>query len=445
MRMLSGRTIVNAPLAVLVVALTGAFGAQEPKPKDQPAYYAKDPQLQQFIREALERNPAVRQAFSRYRAASQRPAQAGSLPDPVVGITQYVRTPETRVGPQTTMATVSQQFPWFGKLADREGIALKQAAATGEMYEAQKAEVVRQVKLAFYNLAYVDRALAITREDLSVLQHYEDLAQARYSQGVGLQQAVIKLQAEITRDQNRLDHLQIRRTDAEAALNAMVDRPPATPIPVLPLPRRPPVVIRYDDLYARGRENRPEIRAALLQIESEEKRVDLAHRNYWPDVTISGGFVNVNQISDLAGMAAPPEDNGKNIYSASVSLNLPIRRRKYDAALIEATEDKIAAQEGYRNSVNQMEASVRATGFQIQTLAEQIDLFEHTLIPQSQQALQSSETGYSTGTIGVLDLLDSERVLLDVRLGLAQLESDYWKSLAEMERATGAPFPEVKP
>ena len=45
----------------------------------------------------------------------------------------------------------------------------------------------------------------------------------------------------------------------------------------------------------------------------------------------------------------------------------------------------------------------------------------------------------------MLDLLDGERVLLDVQLGLAQLDSDYMKSLAEMERAIGAPFPEVGP
>ena len=41
----------------------------------------------------------------------------------------------------------------------------------------------------------------------------------------------------------------------------------------------------------------------------------------------------------------------------------------------------------------------------------------------------------------MLDLLDSERVLLEVQLGLAQLQSDYMKSLAEMERAAGTAVP----
>jgi outer membrane protein TolC len=62
------------------------------------------------------------------------------------------------------------------------------------------------------------------------------------------------------------------------------------------------------------------------------------------------------------------------------------------------------------------------------------------LLPQAELALRSTEAAYSTASLGILELLDSERVLLDVRLGLAKLNSDYMKSIAEMERAIGAPL-----
>ena len=122
------------------------------------------------------------------------------------------------------------------------------------------------------------------------------------------------------------------------------------------------------------------------------------------------------------------------------SVNIPLQRKKYDAAVAEATQDKIASREGYRSIVNSMEASIRAIGFRIETVERQISLFENTLLPQAEQALRSTEAAYATGSLGILDLLDSERVLLDVRLGLAKLNSDYMKSLAEMERAVGAPL-----
>lgn len=400
-----------------------------------------DVQLDSLIEDALSRNPGVRRAFGEYRAALQRIPQVTTLPDPMVGVTQYARSPETRVGPQNTMLSISQRFPWFGKLSDRGKVAAKEAAALEQAYEAEKSELVRRVKLAYFDLGYVDRAIEVVNEDLELLRHFETLAQARYSQGVGLQQAVVKLQAEITRDRNRLEILSRQRTDAEAALNTLLDRPPQRPIARVALPSPPKTNIDYERLYAVGRENRPEVKGAFFRIEKNEKGIHLARREYWPDVTVGAGYVYVNGRQDPAGKENPPPDNGKDVYSFSVGVNLPIFRRKYDAGVLEASERFLAARDGYRDLINSVEVSVRSIGFRIGTIQNQIDLFENALLPQADQALRSSESAYSTGTLGVLDLLDSERVLLDVRLGLAQLRSDYLKSLSEMERAIGVAFP----
>ncbi len=419
--------------------------SREPAPQDREQYRDENHPLDVFIAQALERNPGIRQSFARYQGALQKLPQVSALPDPMLSLTQYLRTPETRVGPQTTAISLSQKLPWFGKLSDSEKIAAKEAAGYRYLYEANKAEVVRKLKLAYYSLAYIDRALDITREDLSVLEHYETLARARYEQGVGLQQGVVKLQAEITRDRNRLEELGKQRVDLESALNSLRDFPADSPVDKVFLTGISEVRIDRDELYRIGRDNRPEIQAALLQIEKNEKRIQLARKNYWPDFTIGAGFTNVNGRSDPAGIMNPPDQNGKNIFSFSIGVNLPIQRRKYDAAVAEATEDKIASREGYRDAVNAMEVSIRSIGFRIETLERQTSLFASTLLPQAEQALRSTEAAYSTGEVGVLDLLDSERLLLDVRLSLAQFNSDYMKSLAEMERATGVPFEEMAP
>lgn len=419
------------------------LGSQEALSPER--YAAGNPQLARYIEQALSRNPGIRQSFARYRSALERLPQVSALPDPMLNLTQYIRSPETRVGTQTTLISLSQTLPWFGKLSDREKIAAKGAAVYRFLHEAQKADVIQKLKIAYYSLAYIDRALDITEEDISVLQHYETLARARYAQGFGLQQGVVKLQAEITRDRNRLEELKKQRVDLEAVLNSLRDFPSDAPVEK-PLPgRKPEVPIVDDDLYRIGRNNRPEIQAALLQIEKNEKRIQLAKKNYWPDFTVGAGFTNVTGRSDPAGILNPPDQNGKNIYGFSVGINIPIRRRKYDAAVAEATEDKIASREGYRDAVNSMEAAVRAIGFRVETLERQISLFENTLLPQAEQALRSTEAAYSTGEVGVLDLLDSERVLLDVRLSLEKFNSDYMKALADMERAIGIPLEEMQP
>jgi outer membrane protein, heavy metal efflux system len=430
-------------LMVLLLALGTATGWGQPPAAGRFSSNG-DAQLESYIRLALDRNPGLAASLARYRGALQRLPQVGALPDPMLAFTNYLSTPETRVGSQTNAVTLTQQFPWFGTLSAREQVAAKEAAALRQQYEAAKDDAVRQVKNTYYSIAFVDLAIGINGEERLLLDHYEKLAEARYQQGAGLQQPVVKLQAEITRVESRLEELKARRVDAEAALNALLNRPPETPVAKVALPPVPAAGVDYPRLYRAGRRNRPEVLASLVEIERDEKRVDLARKDYWPSFSLGGTWVNVVGRAVAPG-AMPVDSNGRDVVGFNLGINLPVHRSRYDAEVAEATEAKLAAARGYQQTVNAVEAAIRESGFRIGTLREQMALYNTTLIPQAQQSLQSAEAAYSTGSLGVLDLLDSERVLLEVRLGLAQLTTDYLKSLADMERAIGSPFPEVKP
>lgn len=402
-----------------------------------------DPRLKEFIRQALDRSPLLQQSLADYRASLQRLPQVGQLPDPVLAITQYARRPETRVGPQTTRVSLSQRFPWFGKLKDREQVSMQRSMVLREQHRAREAELVRNLKDAYYSLAYLDRVIEIVREDESILDHYETLAQARYAQGAGSLQGVVKLQAQITRARHRLQLLRSRRVEVEAELNGLLDRSADTPVEFVPLASPPFHSIDIEQLLRVGRLSRPEVQAARHRIEAGKRRIELARKGYRPDVSLGASFVNVLGRSDPAGRLHPPDQNGKNIYGLTLGINLPIRRRRHDAAVLEATEETIASRRAYHGLVRQVEVSIRALGFRIQTLREQIDLFQGTLLPQAEQVLLSTEEAYATGRLGVLDLLDSERELFQLRMGLAGLISDTMKSMAEMERTVGVPYREV--
>ena len=60
-----------------------------------------DPQLELYAKEALERNPAVSEAFARYRSSLQKLPQARSLPDPMLGATQARITSPRSIHPTT--------------------------------------------------------------------------------------------------------------------------------------------------------------------------------------------------------------------------------------------------------------------------------------------------------------------------------------------------------
>jgi outer membrane protein TolC len=408
----------------------------------EPHYYAEMSLLRQYVGEALERNPSIKEVLARYRAALQRVPQVTALPDPVFGFSQAIRSVETRVGPQNNAFVLSQAFPWFGKLDLRGKVAVEEAASWYQLYRARQREVISQLKRSFYELGYIDTAIQINEEERSLLEHYEGLAETRYATGQGLQQGVIKIQAEITRVIDRLEMLERQRETLSANINTLVDRPPHDAVPDVGRLSLPRVKLTLEELYGLGEKNRQELKAAQALIERSEKSIDLAKKNYWPDFVVSAGLVNVGDRGDLAGIALPPPDNGKNAFSLSVGINIPIWRDKYDASVQEAAESLVAQRSNYANVLNEMEFSIRDQVIRLETLQEQVDLYENALIPQAEEALRSTEAAYETGQLGVLDLLDSERVLLNVRLVNARYYSDFLIALANLERAIGTKFPE---
>ena len=429
------RTVAFASATALMTTVSGV--AQTPS-------YATngDATLAALLTEALEGNPRVRGAFLEHQAARSRVSRASALPDPALSLTRHVRGPQTRVGPQASGVSLSQTFPWFGTRSDLRGIAAAEAGIRGQSHHERRADVVHQVKLTYYDIAYLDRALSITEEEERLLVHYEALAQARYSQGFGQQQEVVKLQAEVTRVLNRRQNLLRERADFAAALNVLADRPVRAPVPTVAIGERPAASVDDELLQATGIRERAEVASARLRIESGEHAVRLAQRQYRPGFTVGVAWGNVLGRRDDPGMASPPADDGSDQFSLILGASLPVYRSNYDAAVREAAARLSAAEEAYRDEVNGVALAVRSTAFQLAAIERQLALFERALLPQAEQALRATEEAYSAGVTGVLELLDSEEVLLDVRLGLARLRADYMKALADMERAIGAPFPE---
>ena len=434
-------TARRSAAALAAASLIATLAAAQPAPpEDTLDFYAAAPELRTYVTAAVARNPAVLESHARYEAARQRVPQVTALPDPVVSFTQALRRVETRVGPQLNSVMLTQTFPWFGTLELRGRIALLGATALYHRYQAARRDVVARVKEAYYDLAYVDAVLGLAREEQSLLEHYETLARARYATGQGLQQAVIRLQAEITRVVDRRHRLERQRATLAAHLNTLRDRPAEEPVPAVAPLVRPAVEIDREELYRLGNRHRHELQAAAALIEGSERSIELAEKSARPGFTASVGVTNVGRRDDPAGLPPPP-DNGKNAVTVSLGVSLPLWSAKYRAGVTQANDELRARTRRRAAARNAMEMEVQDAIVRLETLHRQIDLLDAVLIPQTEEALRATETAYETGQLGVLELLDGDRTLIDVRSMRARYLSDLLISLTALERAIGRRVP----
>lgn len=400
----------------------------------------RDPDLRQLVAEVLARNPQLAALAARARAADQRAPQVRSLPDPMASLTYFLATPETRVGPQQAAASVSQRLPWFGTLRLRERAALLDAAAAHAAVEAKRLALVTVTRKLSYELAFLDEQARVVGEDRTTLQHYDELAQARYASGVGLAQAVVKIQAEITRAEARLLDIDERRAAVVAELNVLRDRPGLEPVSVSGIPAAAPLTASFEGLSAQARARRPELLGASLEVESSSVRVELAKKGSAPDVTVGLTYTLVGPREDAAGRLNPPEGNGDDILGLSGGVNLPVWRDRVRAGVEEAVQSRLAAEERHRAVAAEIDGRLGDLSARLPLLYDQLRLYDDVLSAQAEQSLLSAEAAYATGTVSALDLLDAERVLFDVRIAAERVRADHAIAVAQIEGEVGAPL-----
>ena len=447
-RLMTSWTLKNVFAGLAAVGIAGAPGSAAAEGTTSAELTASgrvvasvaDATLHDLVNQVLARNPRIAAAEAQARAARLVAPQAKSLPDPMLGATAYVSPPETRVGPQTVMGTLSQRFPWFGKLGLKERAAIERADAFDAQIEAQRLDLVTETRRLYYEIGFLDAWAKVVLADRDTLDHYEELARTRYASGVGIEQPVVKIQAEITKDDTRLLDIRNRRATLVAALNALRDEPQATPIPSLILPDYREVAPDRAALRDRALALRPEMAQAESEIARAETGIDLARKEYKPDITLGATYTLVGSRGDAAGIAMPPPDNGKDVFAISASINLPIQRGRLKAGVEEAAELRRAAGEGKRAVVTSIDRALGELTERVTLTWQQLHLLRDVLGIQAEQSLRSAEAGYAAGTLNSLDLLDAERVLLEVRTAIERSGADYAIALARLEGAVGEPL-----
>ena len=414
----------------IIFSLSIEFGSIQAQENGRPA------SLDMLVEEALQNNPEIKSAERRWLGSEQRPTQVSTLPDPMFSYSRFIESVETRVGPQENVFTLSQRIPFPGKLGLKGKMAKQNALAEEQRYQATIRDVVFKVKQAYYDLYWVDRSIGILNQYLALLQDFTRVAEQKYATGQGIQANVLKSQVEISSTmERRLGFDKIRRGLA-ARINALLDRPQNSELSTVSTIDTTRANLDEAALVNLALSQREELQAVQAMIGKSEFMKSLAKRNYLPDFNLRANYIDVSKGVSTAA------DAGKNAWSVMVGLNLPIWLGKRNAAVREADEMISSNKLTYENLENQVKAEIKDFYYQVQITGRTLDLYEQGLIAQAESSLESAMASYRTGRLDFLNLLDAERMLLNLSLSYAKEQSSYQKQLAALERAVGGELPQ---
>jgi len=387
--------------------------------------------LNDLIIEAREHNPDILAAYKTYQASEKLFQQAVSLDDPRLTAGYFAENVETRVGPQIGKYGIAQKFPFFGKLTLKGKIALKDRDMAYQKYQAVDQEVIKNLKYAFFDLYWIRKSTAITKEIKDLMDELEKVAESKYSTGIASQQDVLKAQVEISNLMAKLYTLSEQEVTLKEKINTLLNRPVETPLGLIE--EFPLTEFSYElsQLLALAKQYRPEMEAATINIEKNENIVSLKKKDYFPDFTVGVDFIDIGSGHTTA------YNDGQDAWMGMVSVNLPIWQDRIKAGVDEAKDKLASSKDSYQSVHNSVAFQIKDALFKRQTAKDLVDLYKGALIPQAQESLKASQAGYETGKTDFLNLIDSERVLLNFKIAYYRAVADYEKSVADLERAVG--------
>ena len=386
--------------------------------------------LADVVADALKANPEIAAAEQRYAAARQRPVQERSLPDPMVSAGYNASGnpfPGAGLGTEPIANIgfmVSQELPYPGKRQLRGTIAAREADAVSQEIDAARLSVTSRVKQAYYRLAYTYDVGDVLARNRALLETLLKVSEGRYAVGRAAQQDVIKAQTQLSILELQQQRIEQERATRVGALNALLNRPPVSPLGRPDDLALTPFDQALDSLVMLAAQHAPMLQRDRIMVDRAQLGVESARKEFRPDFAVTGGYYY---------MGAMPA-----MYEFRFDVKLPFQRERRAAAVAEQLSTADAARSTYESSRLTVQAQLQEDYQMASTSQRLAGLYRDTVLPQARLALESSMASYQTGAVDFLSVLTNFGSVLEYEMTYFEELTSFHTAVSRLEAMTGA-------
>jgi len=387
--------------------------------------------LEALINEALKDNPQLRAARNRTEAAKTKINQSTSWESPQLGVEFYQVPIQSFPNPlKNNMEmdySLQQMIPFPGKLSAMGSAAENNAEMVNQNYKALELKIIRDLKSAYYDLYLVQHKIQINIENQDLMRSFVDIARKQYEVGMGKQVDILRAQTELSTLTNNGINLLKEKQVVEAMVNTILSRPVNAPLgPVQEIEKDVPRWT-FEQLQPLSLNTRPELKSMNFNVDMNKAELSLSKREYFPDVMARVMYKDMAMTSN-------------DYWSVMVGISIPLApwsSGKYTSKVEENEVNVRRAEEDVTYMKNMTSFEVQDALVKIQTNKNLVDLYRNTVIPQSEQTLQSTISAYQTGKTEFLMMIDAYRMVLMSKLDYYMSVMNYMSSQAALEQAVG--------
>lgn len=373
-------------------------------------------ELEGYLQVAAENNPGLKAKFNNYMASLELAPQVGGLPDPKLAFGYFISPVETRVGPQRFKISASQMFPWFGTLEAKENVAIQQSKAKYELFLEAKSLLFNEVRSTYFNIYFNRRAIEITRENMTILNTFQKLANIKVEAGKVSAVDEYRIEMEVGDLENQLALLIDKQDVLELMFNNLLNSEKEELVHTPEILWSVDISLSKDQILDSIQTKNHQLLVLSMQQEALSFRSELAGKQGKPDFSIGLDYTFIGQGDDkLAGTDA--------FVFPMIGISVPLYRNKYRAMVNEIVYLQEAKELELADKSNILETILENAWKEYLDADRRLRLYVSQL-ELANQSMKLLETEYAADKKSFEEILRMERKVLKYGLELEKARSD---------------------
>ena len=427
-------------IGIVSLLMTFFCGVYPADAKDATVMYTLESSIQQAIKESI----AIHAAMEGILAAKERKEGqfAEFLPKFSAGYSYTRRDKEIAmdgivINPENTYefsATVDQPIFKGLHLVTEYRVAGLELDITRFQLEQTRQDIILQAKEAYFGVLQAERLLRVAEDAVMRLATHEKVARSFYEVGMTPKNDLLEAEVALANAKQELVMAENKLWVAYAEFNTLLRRPIDAPVILEDILTYRHVTQSCESAWEAAKQNRTELKMADLQVTIAERNVQLARKDYMPEINLRGNYSNLGDTPNLQGGENVIQPDSWNVMLSATWTFWEWGKTRHGvreklSILAQAKEKRKQAEDDIRLEVQKAYLKLRESEKNIFTVQKTIE--------QAQENLRMNEERYKAQVATSTDVLDARTLLSKTETYYYNALSDYNIARGQLDRAMG--------
>lgn len=387
--------------------------------------------LQVLIGEARQNSPEIVAAQKKWSAAKSKIWQEKTWENPQLFIDWQKMSKDNfnLNAAEEKMYGISQMVPFPGKLSIKGKIARYEAEKTEWEYRETELKIIADLKVAYSMYFYVNKSIETYKQSAEIMNNFSKVAESKYIVGQASQGDVLRAQVETAKMLNMIITMEQEKETVKAELNSITGKDADSELgePEDLTPKY--IKNKWEEIKKLVIENNFEIRINNANVSRSKWSQKSAYTEFLPDFGLT--------------YRRRKMENADDTQDFMLGFTVPLWFWKPMLAVKEMSSELKMSESDKKNTELMAVSQAKETFLKLKTLERLIELYRTNILGQAEQSQKITEASYRADKEDFLQVLDTTRTLLDLRLEYYKYIAEYYQGLSKLEKIVGVTLLEV--